>query len=56
MTGVPTDEERRWERVGEDEDCEPVVMDVAAVRAELRAGRMTGSEQADLALDHAGLL
>lgn len=38
------------------EDCEPVVMDVAAVRAELRAGRMTGSEQAYLALDHAGLL
>lgn len=38
------------------EDCEPVVMDVAEVRAELRAGRMTGAEQAYLALDHAGLL
>ena len=33
-------------------DCEPVVMEVEAVRA----GRMTGSEQAYLALDHAGLL
>lgn len=38
------------------EDCEPVVMEVADVRAELRAGRMTGTEQAYLALDHAGLL
>jgi ADP-ribose pyrophosphatase len=38
------------------EDCEPVVMEVEAVRNELRAGRMTGSEQAYLALDHAGLL
>jgi ADP-ribose pyrophosphatase len=38
------------------EDCEPVEMDVEEVRAELRAGRMTGSEQAYLALDHAGLL
>ena len=38
------------------EDCEPVVMDVDSVRSELRAGRMTGSEQAYLALDHAGLL
>lgn len=43
-------------QLDEYEDCEPVVMDVAAVRAELRAGRMTGSEQAYLALDHAGLL
>ncbi len=91
---MPRDEERRWERFGEEtgytagsvelvvsairnaspyhrhvvvargcapghaqeldehEDCEPVVMDVA----EVRAGRMTGSEQAYLALDHAGLL
>jgi ADP-ribose pyrophosphatase len=38
------------------EDCEPVEMDVEAVRAELRAGRMTGSEQVYFALDHAGLL
>ena len=38
------------------EDCEPVEMDVDAVRAELRAGRMTGSEQVYFALDHAGLL
>jgi ADP-ribose pyrophosphatase len=38
------------------EDCEPVEMDVDEVRAELRAGRMTGSELAYLALDHAGLL
>ncbi|MGI8433281.1 MAG: NUDIX hydrolase [Nocardioidaceae bacterium] len=38
------------------EDCEPVVLDVATVRRELRAGRMTGTEQVYLALDHAGLL
>lgn len=38
------------------EDCEPVLLAVAEVRRELRAGRMTGSEQAYLALDHAGLL
>lgn len=38
------------------EDCEPVVMDVTEVREELRAGRMTGSEQVYLGLDHAGLL
>jgi ADP-ribose pyrophosphatase len=38
------------------EDCEPVEMEVDEVRTELRAGRMTGSEQAYLALDHAGLL
>lgn len=38
------------------EDCEPVVMDVDEVRAEARAGRMTGTEQVYLALDHAGLL
>ena len=38
------------------EDCEPVVLDVAQVREELRAGRMTGSEQVYLGLDHAGLL
>lgn len=38
------------------EDCEPVVMGVDEVRGELKAGRMTGSEQVYLALDHAGLL
>lgn len=38
------------------EDCEPVVVDVATVRAELRAGRMTGNELVYLGLDHAGLL
>ena len=38
------------------EDCEPVVLDVADVRAELRAGRMTGNELVYLGLDHAGLL
>ena len=38
------------------EDCAPVVMDVDEVRAEARAGRMTGTEQVYLALDHAGLL
>lgn len=44
------------QELDEYEDCEPVVMDVAEVRSELRAGRMTGSEQAYLALDHADLL
>lgn len=38
------------------EDCEPVVLDVATVRAELKAGRMTGNELVYLGLDHAGLL
>jgi ADP-ribose pyrophosphatase len=38
------------------EDCEPVVLDVATLRRELRAGRMTGNELVYLALDHAGLL
>lgn len=38
------------------EDCEPVVMDVAEVRRELKSGRMTGSEQVYFALDHADLL
>lgn len=38
------------------EDCEPVVLDVGTVRAEARAGRMTGTEQVYLGLDHAGLL
>ncbi|MEP6666448.1 MAG: NUDIX hydrolase [Nocardioidaceae bacterium] len=44
------------QRLDEYEDCEPVVLDVAAVRAELKAGRMTGNEMVYLALDHAGLL
>ncbi len=38
------------------EDCEPVVMSVADVRAAARSGRMTGTEQVYLGLDHAGLL
>ncbi|MGI8578229.1 MAG: NUDIX hydrolase [Nocardioidaceae bacterium] len=38
------------------EDCEPVVLDVATVRAELKAGRMTGSELVYFGFDHAGLL
>ncbi len=38
------------------EDCETVVLDVAAVRRELKAGRMTGNELVYLGLDHAGLL
>lgn len=44
------------QELDEYEDCEPVVMGVAEVRSELRAGRMTGSEQVYLALDHADLL
>ncbi len=43
-------------KLDEFEDCEPVVLDVAAVRVELRAGRMTGNELVYLGLDHAGLL
>jgi ADP-ribose pyrophosphatase len=38
------------------EDCEPVVLDVDVVRAELKSGRMTGNELVYLGLDHAGLL
>ena len=38
------------------EDCEPVVLDVATVRAELKAGAMTASDLTYLGLDHAGLL
>ena len=44
------------QRLDEYEDCEAVVLDVATVRAELRAGRMTGNELVYLGLDHAGLL
>lgn len=44
------------QRLEEYEDCEPVVLDVEAVRAELKAGRMTGNELVYLGLDHAGLL
>jgi ADP-ribose pyrophosphatase len=43
-------------KLDEYEDCEPVVLDVADVRAELKAGRMTGNELVYLGLDHAGLL
>lgn len=38
------------------EDCEPVVLSVAELRAELRTGRMAATEQTYLALDHLGLL
>lgn len=38
------------------EDCEVVLRTPQEVRAELRAGLMTGTELAYLALDHAGLL
>ncbi|MFY9913386.1 MAG: NUDIX hydrolase [Nocardioidaceae bacterium] len=38
------------------EDCEPVVLDISDVRAQLRAGAMTGSDLVYLGLDHAGLL
>ena len=44
------------QQLDDEEDCEPVVMDVSVVRRELRAGRLHGTEQAYLALDHAGLL
>jgi ADP-ribose pyrophosphatase len=38
------------------EDCEPVVLDVADVREQLRNGGMTGVDIVYLGLDHAGLL
>lgn len=38
------------------EDGEPVVLDVAEVRAELKAGTMTATDLTYVALDHAGLL
>jgi ADP-ribose pyrophosphatase len=38
------------------EDCEPVVLSLAELRAELRTGRMAATEQTYLALDHLGLL
>jgi ADP-ribose pyrophosphatase len=38
------------------EDCEPVVLDVDTVRAELKAGRMTATDLTYLGLDHLGLL
>jgi len=38
------------------EDCEPVALDLDALRVELRSGRMGATEQTYLALDHAGLL
>ena len=38
------------------EDCEPVVLSLDELRAELRTGQMAGTEQTYLALDHLGLL
>lgn len=38
------------------EDCEPVLITLDELRAELRAGRMTGSAAVYLCLDRAGLL
>lgn len=38
------------------EDCEPVEVTLADLRAELRTGRMAATEQTYLALDHLGLL
>lgn len=38
------------------EDCEPVVLEVADLRAELKSGAMTASDLAYLGLDHANLL
>jgi ADP-ribose pyrophosphatase len=59
---------RRWVAVARDcvptgvqelddlEECEPVVVTLAQLRTELRAGRLSGTEQTYLALDHLGLL
>lgn len=44
------------QRLDEYEDCEPVLIDLPTLRAELKAGRMTGNELVYLGLDHAGLL
>ena len=44
------------QRLDEYEDCEPVVLEVADVRAELRAGRMAATYLTYLALDHLHLL
>lgn len=49
---VPTGQQA----LDEYEDCEVVVLPVSAVRAELKAGQMTGNELVYLTLDHAGLL
>ncbi len=38
------------------EDCEPVELELAELRSELRTGRMAATEQTYLALDHLGLL
>jgi ADP-ribose pyrophosphatase len=38
------------------EDCEPVVLSLVELRAELRSGRMAATEQTYLALDHLHLL
>ncbi len=42
--------------LGPTEDCEPVVLDVAEVRALARSGAMVGTDLVYLALDHANLL
>jgi ADP-ribose pyrophosphatase len=44
------------QRLDEYEDCEPVVLEIAQVRAELRAGRMASTDLTYLALDHLDLL
>lgn len=44
------------QELDEMEDCVPVLRSVAQVRSQLRAGRMIGTDQVYLALDHAGLL
>lgn len=44
------------QRLDEFEDCEPVLLDLPTLRAELRAGRLGVTEQTYLALDHANLL
>lgn len=40
----------------EGEDCEAVLLTVAELRAEARAGRLVGTDAVYLALDHGGLL
>ncbi len=44
------------QQLDEFEDCEVVLLTVAELRAELRAGRLGSTEQTYLALDHLGLL
>jgi len=38
------------------EDCEPVVLEIADLRVQLKAGAMTATDLTYLGLDHAGLL